>query len=108
MPPVKRKRVNKMTRYELECIYDNHKSFYGKAFVEIREASKACDPCKTLYSYNTKVACIFYHNLPNCEYDETFEIYGFYSSTTLRHIKEFAQQEGYPAMNKKQLEEYEV
>ena len=105
MPPVKRKRVNKMTRYELECIYDTHKSFYSKAFVEIQEASNVCNYCKTLYSYNTKVASVFIDRFTS---EKTLEIYGFYSSTTLRHIKEFAQQEGYPAMTKKQLEQYEV
>ena len=84
--------------YNLECVYDNHKSFYGKAVVKVVESVS-----KTLYSYDTKVAQITYENG-----EKTLKIYGFYSSTTLRHIKEFTQQEGYPAMNKKQLSAYEV
>lgn len=86
------------SEYNLECQFDTHKSFYGKAVVKVVESVS-----KTLYSYNTKVAQITYENG-----EKTLKIFGFYSSTTLRHIKEFVQQEGFPAMNKKQLSEYEV
>ena len=83
--------------YNLECQFDTHKSFYGKAVVVVVEGVS-----KTLYSYDTKVAEITYSG------EKTLKIFGFYSSTTLRHIKEFTQQEGFPAMNKKQLSAYEV
>lgn len=50
---------------------------------------------KVLYSYNIKVAEIK---------DGKPIVYGTYSTTTLRHIKEFLKQEGYKAETKEQIE----
>lgn len=86
-----------MIKYELEPLNENRKSYYGKAMVEEENGRKE------LKSYGTHVASTFYE-----DGEKKLEILGFYSSTTLRHIKEFAIQEGFPAMNKKQLSEYEV
>lgn len=75
--------------YELNSQYDSRKSFYGKAQVVYEGNSKV------LYSYNTKVAEIK---------DGKPIVYGTYSTTTLRHIKEFLKQEGYKAETKEQIE----
>lgn len=74
--------------YELPARYDSRKSFYGKARVETMDGKKA------LYSYNTKVAEIE---------DGKAKVYGTYSQTTLRHIKEFLLQNGFKAENSKQI-----
>ena len=76
---------------ELYPMYDSAKSFYGKAMLEIEDGTT------TLYSYCTKVA----------EVDtdmNTAKVFGTYSATTLRHIKEFLKQAGYEAKNKSQIE----
>ncbi len=74
---------------ELKAVYDSRKSFYGKAQVE-----QEGDSIK-LYSYNTLV----------CEIKQgKAQIKGFYSQTTLRHIKEFLLQNGFKVVNKGQLE----
>ena len=75
-------------------IYDNAKSFYNKA--TIKEGTNRIE----LYSYNTHVATIHKnadHTLSNVV------VYGIYSATTLRHIKEFLKQYGYKAENKNQI-----
>ena len=78
----------------LEAIYDNSKSFYGKAKVEL-DGNQII-----LYSYETLVAFI--------ENDVAY-ITGHYSQTTMRHIKEFLLQNGFVAINKKQMmEDYAV
>lgn len=79
-------------KQELEPIYDRRKSFYKKAFV-----IKEDDGTIRLISYTTEVATIK---------DGKLKINGFYSATTLRHIKEFiAQYIGYFAVaSKKELE----
>lgn len=82
-----------MLRNELNPIMDSRKSFYGKANVEINGNTKA------LISYSTKVAEIEEGQL---------KVFGTYSATTLRHIKEFAYQNGFGCMNKKQIENYLV
>ena len=82
-----------MLRNELKPIMDSKKSFYGKANVEINGNTKS------LISYNTKVAEIAGGQL---------RVYDTYSATTLRHIKEFAYQNGFGCMNKKQIENYLV
>ena len=75
----------------LNCRYDGRKSFYGKAKVDY-EGEK-----QVLYSYGTRV----------CEIENgKVVILGFYSSTTLRHIKEFLKQNGFSAESKKDLEKY--
>ena len=81
-----------MHMYELNPMFDNRKSFYGKAFVE--SDPKTGD--LTLRSYGTKVAVIKAGKL---------EVFGTYSVTTLRHIKEFMRQNGYPPLSKKEIEE---
>ena len=80
--------------YDLRASYDARQSFYGKAQV-ITEGKK-----KFLRSYSTVVAEIT--ELKNGEYD--VKVYGTYSDTTLRHIKEFLKQEGFNAETKKQIE----
>lgn len=74
---------------ELEPIYTNQKSFYGKAkIVKLENVIM-------LLSYDTIVATIQNGKL---------HIDGFYSKTTLKHIKEFLQQYGFPVGTKAQLE----
>lgn len=74
---------------ELEPIYSNVKSFYGKARV-LKENGVI-----KLQSYSTIVAEIR---------DNQAKIFGFYSATTTRHIKEFLQQMGFEVGTKAQLE----
>lgn len=82
--------------YELHPRYSRQQSFYGKALVEDRE-----DGNKVLYSYMTIVAK---YN-PK---EKTAKIYGGdgydnLTNTTLRHIKEFLQQNNMPIGSKKEL-----
>jgi hypothetical protein len=78
--------------YELQAIYDTRASFYGKARVH-RHSN-----VKELVSYTTHVATIV---------DDKAYVFGTYSQTTLRHIKEFLLQNGFEAINSKQiLKEY--
>lgn len=83
------KNVN--TMHELRPRYDARQSFYKKAHVENCE-----DGTINLWSYTTNVARIT---------DGIPEVFGTYSPTTLRHIKEFLKQYGYEASSKKQIEE---
>lgn len=80
-------------KQELEPIYDRRKSFYKKAFTITEK-----DGTVKLISYTTEVAYIK---------DGKLHINGFYSNTTLRHIKEFIAQyiELYAVASKKELEE---
>ena len=78
--------------YELNPLFDSRKSFYRKAFVEIDPKTGDL----TLKSYGTKVAVIKAGKL---------EVFGTYSATTLRHIKEFMWQNGYPPLSKKEIED---
>lgn len=73
---------------ELTPIYDSRASFYGKAAVKTDVDEL------TLLSYGTKVATI---NSVGAV------VYGTYSATTLRHIKEFLRQNGYQADSKSQV-----
>lgn len=70
---------------ELQARYDARQSFYKKAYVGSFTWS---DGQKAIYlkSYNTIVACIFQNQL---------RIYGGFSQTTARHIREFAKQNGF-------------
>ena len=72
----------------LETIYDSRNSFYEKAKVEVLENRI------NLYSYGTLVAFIE---------NGVAYITGDYTQTTLRHIKEFLLQNGFVAINKKQI-----
>jgi hypothetical protein len=78
-----------MQTYELSAQWDSRQSFYGKARVRNNEGDLE------LISYSTRVAVIY----P----DNTAQVYGTYSNTTLRHIKEFLLQNGFKAENKKQI-----
>ena len=76
-----------MEQYYLDTRYDNRQSFYGKAIVAI-EGNK-----RTLLSYMT----------PVCEIENgqvTLLSAWDYSPTTLRHVKEFLQQQGFKAYPK--------
>lgn len=78
--------------YELIPKYDNRKSFYNKA--RISEEGHQ----RILTSYNTIVCKVI------DEHDNhKATVYGTYSATTLRHIKEFLKQEGFKAETKKQI-----
>jgi hypothetical protein len=74
----------------LTPMYSSQKSFYGKAVVIMKSN------IKTLRSYNTIVAEIK---------EGKAEVYGTYSPTTLKHIKEFLKQNGFSAESKKEIEE---
>lgn len=79
----------------LEPRFDSRKSFYGKARVE------ADYPIVKLWSYSTNVATIIYDGQPDG--NTRAEVYGTYSQTTLRHIKEFLKQYGFKADNARQI-----
>ena len=78
------------TIYDLTPVYDARKSFYGKAKVIEMESGEII-----LQSYDTFVASIK---------EGKVIINGFYSNTTLRHIKEFLKQNGFEVGSKKELE----
>ena len=65
---------------ELQARYDARQSFYKKAY------TGTYLNCLYLKSYDTVVACIFQNQL---------RIYGAFSQTTARHIREFAKQNGF-------------
>ena len=70
---------------ELQACYDSRQSFYKKAYIGYYTFKNGLT-CKYLKSYNTVVACIFNNQL---------RIYGGFSQTTARHIREFAKQNGF-------------
>ena len=74
----------------LEVVYATQKSFYKKAIV-VTEGSKAI-----LYSYMTRVCSIE-------DREVKLENTNLYSTTTLRHMKEFLKQNGFKAESKKQI-----
>ena len=75
--------------FELIAKFDSRKSFYGKAKVITN------NNIVQLRSYNTVVTEIK---------NEKVKIFGTYSPTTLRHIKEFLKQNNFKADTKKQIE----
>jgi hypothetical protein len=77
--------------FYLEPMQDSRKSFYNKAVVLVQE-----DGSKILQSYNTFVAKV--------TAEGELEVYGTYSPTTLRHIKEFMYQNGFDVVSKKEIE----
>lgn len=85
-----------MTEY-LEARFDSRKSFYNKATVTEDKNGKY------LTSYNTVVARITDKN-HGYKIAPYAEVYGTYSQTTLRHIKEFLKQNGFRAESKIQIE----
>lgn len=80
-----------MQEYNLYPRYDARASFYGKA-KEIEHDDGSIE----LQSYSTIVAKITPH-------PTTAEVYGWYSNTTGRHIKEFLKQHGFKAESKSQI-----
>ena len=70
-----------VSKDELESRYSSVKSFYGKAFI-VNSASGDT----FLESYGTRVAEVV---------NGKFKVLGHYSSTTTRHIKEYAKQNGF-------------
>lgn len=76
--------------YGLEPQYDSRKSFYGKAQVNTGDNNDK----NQLFSYDTLVGEIK---------DGKPVIYGTYSQTTLRHIKDWLKQNGFKADNAKQI-----
>lgn len=85
----KKKLVEEPT-YDLRPEHDSRKSFYNKARVETGDNNDQ----NKLYSYNTLVAEIK---------DGKPVVYNTYSSTTLRHIKEWLKQNGFKAETSKQI-----
>lgn len=81
-----------MSTYDLSTRYDSRQSFYGKARVEQDDD----DSAMRLLSYGTHVATIYGHG-------ERAEVYGLYSATTTRHIKEFLKQNGFKVETAKQV-----
>jgi hypothetical protein len=81
---------------ELVPIFDNRRSFYGKAIVYHR------DDGVHLYSYRTHV-CSVIDNV----YGKRFRLFDGWdcSPTTLRHVKEFLRQHGFQVDSKKEIEE---
>lgn len=85
------KKITEAPSYELHPQYDSRQSFYGKARVDTGDK----DDKNKLYSYNTLVAEMI---------DGKPVVYGTYSATTLRHIKDWLKQNGFKAENKAQIE----
>lgn len=85
--------LKEMSRYGMQTQFDNRKSFYNKADVDVDDETGE----KTLYSYNTPVAKITKDKkvtlLPKWDL----------SATTLRHVKEFLKQNGLVADSLKQI-----
>ena len=69
---------------ELQTRFDRRQSFYKKAYTGEFEGNGWT--ALYLKSYNTIVACVFQNQL---------RIYGGFSQTTARHIREFAKQNGF-------------
>lgn len=84
------KPIKEAPYYELSPRYDARKSFYGKAHVDTGDN----DDKNRLYSYDTLVAEIK---------DGKPVVYGTYSQTTLRHIKDWLKQNGFKAETAKQI-----
>ena len=78
------------TEYELTAIFDKYKSFHGKAKVRLYK-----DGRKELISYTTHVATIA---------NGVATVNGTYSTTTLRHLIEFLNQDSFTVTTKAQVE----
>lgn len=85
-----RKSLTEAPIYGLEPRYDARRSFYGKAQVDTGDKGDK----NKLYSYGTLVAEIK---------DGKPVVYGTYSQTTLRHIKDWLKQNGFRADTSKQI-----
>ena len=72
--------------YNLDCVYDTRKSFYGKAKVnDVYNDNSVL----VLISYNTEVA-----QITKNKNKRVYNYFGKYSQTTTRHQKEFFKQNG--------------
>lgn len=94
-----------MATFNLEPQYDSAKSFYGKARIE---TWGGWGQNANLYSYDTLVAQAGY--IGSDITGEEYERFGIilwpawdYSQTTLRHVKEFMQQNGFCRMSKREI-----
>ena len=74
----------------LETVLDKRKSFGNKAMV-----LKFDDGSKVLQSYTTEVARVA---------NGQAKVYGAFSNTTLRHIKDFLYQEGFGVNTKEEIQ----
>lgn len=83
-------------KWELTPRYDSRQSFYGKALVI--ETVENGVTTYTLRSYSTDVARVKIYAT-----SADVEVYGWYSQTTGRHIKDFLKQHGFRADNKAQI-----
>lgn len=68
--------------YSLKPFGSSQKDFYGKAIVIVIVTRDKYESTERLISYETQVACHDYNN-------SRVEIFGWYSSTTAKHIKSF-------------------
>lgn len=84
--------------YELKPQYDSAKSFYKNANVYGDDEGNIF-----LMSYKTIVAKITDKAVTDTN-EDTYEVYGWYSRTTARHINEFLQQHNFNKLSKKQME----
>lgn len=84
--------MNYQGTFELQPLYDGHKSFYGKALVERWDTENGMR--YVLKSYGTVVAQV----TPISAYDTVPDVFRvevgmeYLSYTTLRHVKEFLAQ----------------
>lgn len=85
-----KKKLREAPNYELHPRYDARQSFYGKARVDTGDKGDK----NKLYSYDTLVAEMI---------DGKPVVYGTYSATTPRHIKDWLKQNGFKAENKAQI-----
>lgn len=83
--------------YTLVPRYEDVKSYYGKALVIANNS----DNTLTLVSYDTQVAKLQFSG--STDTPDTATVYGLYSATTTRHIKEFLKQSDFKAESSKQL-----
>lgn len=88
--PTKGKKLSEAPIYDLNPQFDSRKSFYSKAKVDTGYKGDK----NKLYSYGTLVAELE---------DGKPVVYGTFSSTTLRHIKDWLKQLGFKADNAKQI-----
>jgi esterase/lipase superfamily enzyme len=75
---------------DLRCIYDSRASFYSKAKVITHANNKV-----SLVSYNTEVAVFDPSKNELLVKASEYSKNGKYSTTTTRHIREFALQTGF-------------
>jgi esterase/lipase superfamily enzyme len=75
---------------DLRCIYDSRASFYSKAKVITHANNKV-----SLVSYNTEVAVFDPSKNELLVKASEYSKNGKYSTTTTRHIREFARQNGF-------------